>query len=234
MSTGGITEFLIELNETDSLAALQGANSQKSALVFKVDNYPNPIKTTIDNFSDKRVILLNDLNEFVLPLDKEISIKFNVGTEVYFIKTFIKSYLNRYYFDMSSKVIQLRRRKEPRYVIPKKWEQTACIILNILKQDLLKCTVLDISLSGIRLEIFTPKKSPIGLIYKRDDIIKIKFQIYKRAEMTTTAIVRFILNRPNLPTLIGLEFANMTAVQKERVANIVEDIGLLSSAACKD
>ncbi len=226
MSTGVITEYLVELNERDSLAALQAAHSQKSILVFIVNNYPNPLKTTIDNFLDKRAILAKDLKDLQLPTDKEVSIKFIVGTDVFFIKTFLKSHLNRYYFSMSSKVIQLKRRKEHRCLIPKKWNQSAFIISNIPKRDHIKCRVVDISIYGIRLEIDKAEYEPI---YQRNDIVKIKFQIYKRAEVAPTAIVRFISNKPNLPSIVGLVFANMTALQKARVADIIEDVSLHNS-----
>ena len=224
MSSGGITEFLTELSDNDSLAALREAHIKKSVLVFKIDVYPNPITTFIDNFLDKRAILPNALMDFKLPTDKEVSIKFNVGTEIFFIKTFIKSHMNRYYFDMNSKVIQLKRRREPRFLVPKKWNQSAAIILTASKQD--KCTVIDISSSGIRLETEIKSDTPL---YQRDDIIRIRFQIYKRAEMISTAIVRFVLNRPNTPTIVGLEFAEMPDVQKKRVINIIEDINLFDS-----
>lgn len=230
MPPSEIAALLTELNDTDALVALHAAHSQKSALVLKVDSYPKPIKTFIDNFLDKRAILPKELKEIQLPEDKEISIKFNVGTEVFFIKTFIKSHLNRYYFDMTSKVIHLKRRGEPRYIIPKnfKWKQTGAIVLNESRKAELKCTVLDISQSGLRFEIANCKDAPA---FQLDDVIKIKFQIYKRAEIVSTAIVRFILTRPGMPTTIGLEFAGMPDVQKNRIASIIDDIKLFNSLA---
>ena len=139
----GSADFLSELNETDSLAALRNAHSEKSVLVFSLGTPPKPYKTSIDNFLDKRAILTSNLKEHNLPSDREISFKFNVGTETYFIKTFIKSHLNRYYFDMTSKVLQLKQRREPRYLVPKKWSQSASL-------QSVPCSVVDISLSGIR------------------------------------------------------------------------------------
>lgn len=224
MSTG-ITEFLNELNEAESLIALRSAHSQKSHFVFKVEEHPNPIITSIDNFLDKRAILTTEVKDIKISDAKEVSMKFNVGTEIYFVKAHIKSHLNRYYFDMSSKVIQLKRRKEPRFLIPKKWTQSAGIFIAPPKIETLKCNVVDISLSGIRFEV--PERCPV---LKRDDIIQIKFQIYKRGEVTLKAIVRFALLRPNMPAILGLEFtADTPHVQKERVAHIVEDINMFNS-----
>lgn len=225
-SSSGITEFLSELSESESLSALRQAHSQKSVFIFKIDERPQPIKAQIDNFSDKRAILSLDVNELKSLGDKEVSLKFNIGTEVYFVKTFIRSHLNRHYFDMSSKVIQLKRRKEPRFFVPAKWVQNARVST---RDGDIPCKIIDISLSGIRFEILgqTP-------IYQRDDIIRIKFQIHKRAEVQTSAIIRFALNRPNANQIIGMEFASdITDIQKERVAHIIDDIKAISITTLK-
>ena len=221
-------DFLSELNESDSLFALRSAHSENSVLVFNFGTPPKPLKTYIENFLDKRVVLTGKLNNFSFPADRAISFKFQVGTETYFIKTFVKSHLNHYYFDMSSKVQQLKRRREPRFLIPKKWKQSATIILNPAQQ--LRCSAVDISLSGIRFEIMAEQAVPH---FVRDDIIALKFQIHKRAEMSATAIVRFILNRPNLPVIMGLELADTTEVQKSRIASLIEDITLFGSVTKK-
>ncbi len=219
----GSADFLSELNETDSLAALRSAHSEKSALVFSIGSPPKPYKTSIDNFMDKRAILTSNLKEYKLPSDREISFRFNVGTETYFIKTFIKSHLNRYYFDMTSKVLQLKRRREPRYLIPKKWSQSASL-------QSVPCSVVDISLSGIRFEFSGKHKVPV---LQRDDIVSVKFQIHKRSEVAATAIVRFILNKPDTSAIVGLEFAKITDVQSERVASLVQDIILYGTTSKK-
>ena len=219
----GHAEFLSELNESDSLAALRSAHSEKSALVFTIGSPPKPIKTSIDNFLDKRAILTNDLKKYKLPEDREISFKFHVGTETYFIKTFIKSHMNRYYFDMASKVLQLKRRREPRYLIPKRWNQSASL-------QSISCTVIDISQSGVRFEFSGKQKLPI---FQRDDIVSIKFQIHKRGEVSATAIVRFIMNKPDKNVIMGLEIAKITDVQSARVASLVQDIILFGTTSKK-
>jgi hypothetical protein len=225
-AANGITEFLSELSESESLSALRQAHNQKSGFIFKPENSPTAIKCFIESFSDKRAILSLENNDAKYLNEKEASLKFNIGTEVYFVKALIKTHLNRYYFDMNSKVIQLKRRKEPRFFIPANWNQTARLVT---REGDIVCKVLDISLSGIRFEIMAPLPA-----FQRDDITKIKFQIHKRAEVQSTAIVRFALNRPNFNQIIGMEFsAEITAVQKERVASLVEDIKAIASTTLK-
>lgn len=219
----GSADFLSELNETESLAALRSAHSENSALVFSIGSPPKPYKTSIENFLDKRAILTSNLKEYNLPSDREISFRFKVGTETYFIKTLVKSHLNRYYFDMTSKVLQLKRRREPRYLVPKKWHQSAVL-------QSVPCSVVDISLSGIRFEFSGLHKVPV---LQRDDIVLIKFQIHKRSEVAATAIVRFMVNQPEKKAIVGLEFAKITDVQSERVASLVQDIILYSKTSKK-
>lgn len=111
---------------------------------------------TINSLSDKKVILHIEPAGAAIKLETDVSMKFNIGTEVYFIKAPIKSYLNNYYFDFSATVIQLKRRREPRYQIPKKWSQTAFLLNFRPDMRTVNCIVHDISLSGIRLEILNP------------------------------------------------------------------------------
>jgi c-di-GMP-binding flagellar brake protein YcgR len=132
--------------------------------------------------------------------------------------------MNHFYVDMGVKVIQLKRRKEPRFHIPKGWNQSGAIFLP-KANEILKCSLIDISKSGVRFEVLDQIKTT----FKRDDILKIKFQIHKRAEVQTTAIVRFALHRPNANSIIGMEFATISEVQNERVSSIVEDIQMFNS-----
>lgn len=223
MSTGPVTDYLNELNESESLAALREAFIQHSPLIFKMEQLAQPIKVFIETFADKKVYVVPEPSDFELPTDKEYSIKFNVGTEVYFIKTSFKVHLNRVYFDMNTKVIQLKRRKEPRFLIPKSWPQSAAILTG--KAEQIRCMVADISNSGIRFEVLGPHPE-----FKRDDFIKIKFQIHKRGEVQTVAIVRFVLKRPNAATLLGLEFHDLTNSNQSRVTGVVNDIQLSITA----
>ena len=225
MSGGGITEFLSELSESESLSALREAYNRNSPLVVKLETQPAPVRIMIGTFADRRIIVAPDPPGVVLPTDRELSLKFNIGTEVYFIKTTIKSFTNRYYIDMNTKVIQLKRRREARFTIPKNWSQSGSILLPKQGENI-RCNVIDISKSGIRFEVldlFQPR-------FQRDDIIKIKFQIHKRAEVNATAIVRFVLHRPALNSLLGMEFAtDVSDVNQQRIASIVDDIQLFLS-----
>ena len=215
-----ITDFLNELDEKESLIALQNAFSHRSILFFKTDADERVLSATIDSFVDKKVILKLENLDIPITVNVEVSIKFNIHTEIYFIKVPIKRHLGLAYFELSSKVIQLKRRKEGRYLVPKKYLQTAMIASHSIGKKLIPCVVLDISYSGMRLEV----KDLVHYQLKRDEVIKIQFQIHRRAEVQCDAVVRFFMNRLNHGTLLGVELSFTKDVQRERVAGIVEDI----------
>lgn len=212
MSAGGVIDFLVELPEGEASVILQTASSQKSPFVFKLAESPTPFQTSIESFFEGKVILDKDVGHLQFDLEQDVSIKFNVGTEVFFVKTKLKRHLNRICFERAAKIVQLKRRKEPRFVVPKKWAQTASL-------GGVPCVVQDISLSGIRFECADPK-----LVLKTQDAVKVQFQIYKRAELSADAIVRFFMARPNNSSLIGMEFQNVSENHKDKVKAIIEDI----------
>ncbi len=212
MSTPGVIDFLVEISETEAGVVLQKALVQKSVFVFKLAESPSPMQTTIDSFFDKRVILDKEVANVQFNVEQDVSIKFNIGTEIFFVKTKLKRYLNRVYFDKSSKVIQLKRRKEPRYVVPKKWNQVASV-------GGIACQVQDISMSGIRFEC-----ADAGVAFDPKEVARIQFQIYKRGAIEVDAIIHFFLARPGLPSLIGMEFQNVKDVQQEKIKSVIDDI----------
>lgn len=212
MSNGGVVDFLVDVPNDEVMKLLHRASSQKSIFVFKLAEFSNPLQATIESFFEKRVILDKEVAQIQFDLEQDVSIKFNVGTEVFFVKTKLKRYINRIYFEQTAKIVQLKRRKEPRFIIPKKWEQSA-------KLNGISCLVQDISLSGIRFECADSK-----IIFKTKEVVQIQFQIYKRAEISLEAIIHFFLSRPNKSSLIGMEFKNPAENHKDKVKSIIEDI----------
>ncbi|MBC7419447.1 MAG: PilZ domain-containing protein [Bdellovibrio sp.] len=215
-----ITDFLNPLDERESLVTLQNAYAQRSVFYFKTDASEKTVAASIDSFVDKKVILKLETPDIPVTIDVDVNIKFNIGTEVYFAKTPIQRHLGLPCFDLGAKIIQLKRRKEPRYLIPKKWIHTAGLVSSQPNMKPIPCSVVDISLSGMRLEI----KDLTQIECKRDEVIKIQFQVHRRAEVTCNAVVRFYMNRLHHGTLLGLELVFSKDMQKERVASIVEDI----------
>jgi hypothetical protein len=218
MSVANPGEFLTELDAQEAYLVLHNCFTQNSELMMKNDIDPQPVQAKIDSFANNKLFLNTPNVDRVSLFIGLTSIKFFIGTEVYFIKTEVKIQDNAPYIDQNVKIVQLKRRKEPRFNIPEKWSQKAAVwsIEKKIKND---ARVIDISNGGIKFEI---PKLTIPII--KGEQIRIQYQIFKRAEVVCDAVVRFILQKPNGTALLGLEFTQLQKSHKSRISSIVEDL----------
>lgn len=211
-------EFLIELEEKEAFIALHNCFTLNSDLMLKNEADPSSVTAKIGFFADKKIFLETTATEKLVAFQGLTSIKFFIGTEVYFIKTTLEVVDDQICFDQASKIVQLKRRKEPRYNIPEKWNQTAAVWSIELKIKNMS-RVTDISYSGCRFEV--PK---LSISVNKGDQIRIQYQIFKRADVVCDAIVRFIMRKPNGTTVLGLEFTQLQKSHKSRINSIVDDL----------
>lgn len=217
-NTSNVGEFLTELEEKEAFLVLHNCFTQNSEMILKNEMDPNPISAKIGFFADKKVFLDTSQIEKLSTFHGLTSIKFFVGTEVYFIKTTLEVANDQICFDQNSKIIQLRRRREPRYNIPERWNQAAAVWSIELKIKN-PARVIDISYHGCRFEV--PK---LSLSINKGDQIRIQYQIFKRADVVCDAIVRFVMRKPNGTTVLGLEFTQLQKSHKSRINSIVDDL----------
>lgn len=216
-------EFLVELDEKESLMVLQQSFLLKTDLVIKPEADPIAYKTVISGFLDTKVILDTEHYDRLAEAKGVVTIKFLVGTELYFVKTFLTQFQNKISFSKNVKVVHLKRRREPRYVIPSKWNQFAHV-WDLETKGKMDARVLDISKSGIKFEILDPKFS-----FQKEKIARIQFQIYKRAEVVCDAEVRFFAIGKTGSALMGMSLFLVTENQKSRIDSIIEDLILFNT-----
>ena len=216
-------EFLVELDEKESLMVLQQSFLLKTDLIVKPENDPTAYKTNISGFLDTKVILDTEHYDRLADTKGVATVKFSVGSEIYFVKTFLTQFQNKICFSKNVKVVHLKRRKEPRYVIPPKWNQLANI-WDLETKGKMDARVLDISKSGIKFEIKEPKFS-----FQKEKVARIQFQIYKRAEVVCDAEVRFFAIGKTGIALMGMSLVLVTENQKSRIDSIIEDLVLHST-----
>lgn len=217
-NTANSGEFLIELEEKDAFLALHNCFTLNSDVTLKNESDPLPVSAKIGFFADKKVFLETLAIEKLFMFQGLTSIKFFIGTEVYFIKTTLEVVDDQVCFDQNAKIVQLKRRKEPRYNIPDKWNQAAAVWSIELKIKN-SARVMDISYSGCRFEV--PK---LTISVNKGDQIRIQYQVFKRADVVCDAIVRFIMRKPNGTTVLGLEFTQLQKSHKSRINSIVDDL----------
>ncbi|MFN3697685.1 MAG: PilZ domain-containing protein [Pseudobdellovibrio sp.] len=211
-------EFLVELEENDALIAMQKCIDSFSDLIIKIDHDPQTYTAKIKKSENHKVYIETPFEEKLKTINDSVSIKFFIGTEVFFIKTPIEALDEQLCFSDKAKIIQLKRRKEERHNIPDGWPQLAAIwsIQQKIKND---AVVIDISYSGIRFEI-----PQLTLPVEKGDIIRIQFKVNKRSEVVCDAKVRFKLKKPNGSHIFGMEFGRIQDSQKSRVRSVVDDI----------
>lgn len=217
-NTANAGEFLVELEEKDAFVALQNCFNMNSDMTLKNEMDSSAVSAKIAYFADKKVFLESPAIEKLFTFMGLTSIKFFIGTEVYFIKVPLEVVNDGICFPQDAKILQLRRRKEQRYNLPEKWNQNAAVWSIQLKTKN-NARVVDISNSGIRFEV--PK---LTLSISKGDQIRIQYQIFKRAEIVCDAVVRFIMTKPNGSAVLGLEFVNLQKTHKSRIGSIVEDL----------
>ncbi len=212
-------DFLVELNAQKSLEALHNCYSQKSLLIFKSESLARILQARIENLVDKKVILKFEKTISHIDLNEIFSMKFNVGTEVYFVKTPLKKFINQYYFELSVPVIELKRRKEVRYVIPKKWNQSITISGSGQNRHSIAGRILDLSISGLRIEV-----SQSEILFKIDQKLQVQFKIHQRATITCFVRLRFLKLTVEKTIVLGAEFQSLTSAQIEKINSLVDDL----------
>ena len=83
-------EFLVELDEKESLIVLQQSFLLKTDLIVKPENDATAYKTLISGFLDTKVILDTEHFDRLAEAKGIATIKFSVGAEIYFVKTFFE------------------------------------------------------------------------------------------------------------------------------------------------
>lgn len=217
-NTANAGEFLVELEESEGFSALQNCLTAGSELILRNESDPSAVAAKMSSFADQKVFLETTQVEKLSTFKGLTSIKFFIGTEVYFVKTPLEVVDQKVCFEQSAKVVQLRRRKEPRYNIPEKWNQISAIWSIELKLKN-EGKVTDISNGGCRYEI-----PNLTLELKKGDKIRLQYQIFKRAVVVCDGIIRFIMRKSNGTTILGLEFVDLQKGNKARIDNIVEDL----------
>lgn len=211
-------EFLVELEENDASIAMRKCIDSFSDLIIKIDNDPQTYTAKVKRSENGSVFIETPFEDKLKTVSESVSIKFFIGTEVFFIKTPLLNHEGQIYFSEKIKIIQLKRRKEERYNVPVEWQQLAAI-WSVQQKIKNEAIVMDVSYSGIRFEV-----TQLTLPVEKGDIIRIQFKINKRSEVVCDAKVRFKLKKPNGSHVFGMEFGRIQDSQRSRVRSVVDDI----------
>ncbi len=218
-SQNSVNEYLVEISEMEALQMISQCMINQVEFSIKLEKNIQTYLAKIDKIGQGKIFF----RPKVIPkenIENQIAtIKFFVGTEVFFLKSQFEYVNGCFAIPHHAKIIQFKRRKFVRYVLPTKWNQTSAL-RSIETKFKVNAKVLDISMGGLRLEVTEPLNNQI----KKGEIYRIQFQIFKRGDTLCDGEVKFIGARPNGVTLIGLEFKNLSESHQSRIQSVIDDI----------
>lgn len=197
----------------------------ETAVQIKILNESKILNTKLKKIGTRKhfyIVAASDLFEG----KPEATIKIIMNNKLYFLKTDIKKVEGDYYFDSYEHLYELVRRKKQRFQIPKNWSQTA-IIQSLEGDNKLKseAIVIDMSKAGMKLNI-----KPEIPCYVKNQVIKLKFKIFRRAEIQLSAkIVHLKKNSSSGPT-IGVQFMDDSILIKNKIQNVCDDLAFFYAA----
>ncbi len=212
------SEYLVEMPDAEALHLISQSMTNQIDFSIKFEKLVQPISAKIEKIG-QGIIYFKPKISLNVAIESQIgTIKFFIGTEVYFIKNVISVQNGLITVDHFSKIIQFKRRKHVRYVIPEKWSQSATI-RSMETKFKANARVIDLSIGGIRLEV-----AELTQIFNKNESLRIQFQIFKRAEVICDAVVKFCGQKTNGVSMLGLEFQAVQEGHKSRIRNVIEDI----------
>jgi|GEM_PF-7083844 len=150
----------------------------------------------------------------------EATIKIILLNKLFFLKTDIKKFDESYYFEKYDNFFELVRRKTPRLQIPHHWPQFA-IIRAVENKNALKSVakIIEMSKSGIKLVV-----GPELPRYEKNQMIKLKFKIFRRGEIELYAKIIHHKNNPEGGPTLGAQFVDDSILIKNKIQNICDDL----------
>lgn len=119
---------------------------------------------------------------------------------------------------------ELIRRKEPRFKMPIEWQQVAFAISSPVKLVKSKAKIIEISYSGLRLNII-----PETHKFELGEYIKLEFKVHKRAQVSTMAEIKHVTKNRQGEYIVGVEFKDISMLASSKIQSICDEIVFLNA-----
>lgn len=192
---------------------------------IKIPNESKIVNTKLKKIGARKHFYIVSVSD-LLKSKPEVTIKIIISDKLFFLKTSIKEVEGNYYFENYEHLYELIRRKRQRFLIPKKWPQTAVIqsaeAVSKLRSD---ATIIEMSKAGMKLNI----KAEIPR-YEKNQIINLRFKIYRRAEIQLSAKIIHLKKNSSAGPTIGVQFMEHSILSKNKIQNICDDLAFFHAA----
>mgnify|MGYP001619197918 CR=1 FL=1 len=214
-----ILEALVQIEKNKAYQILNKAATLNVEIQIKIIGEEIVVNTKLKKIGLRKHFYITS-NASVFESKPEVTLKIIFQNRLFFLKTHIKKFNDDYYFENYENFFELIRRKNPRFLIPSHWSQSA-IIQSAQATNGLKCLakILEMSKSGMKLTI-----GPVLPRYEKNHEIKLKFKVFKRGEITLSAkIVHLKKNIVGGPT-VGIQFIEDSILLKNKILNVCDDL----------
>lgn len=151
--------------------------------------------------------------------NKSCAFSIKVNTQVYFFKTKVYADENEVYLKTDFELFELKRRKDIRYKIPYEWPQNAAIIIGSKKDKKMAANILDLSTSGIKLQLLAQIPE-----IKVGQKIAFTIKIHRRSIAYLNGTVKHSRRVKNQLPVIGVEIDVSSELLKDKLNNVCSDI----------
>ncbi len=213
-----IFNFFDQQTNEYSLTILKNCILDQIKIQVVQENQVKVFSSFLDNkFSAKKFYLSIDAR--ALDLTQKYSFCIKMNSKVYFFKSQIFEDTKGIYFKDDICIYELRRRKDTRFELPLGWKQSCSIYAQMKKGLRLEARVLNISWSGIRLEVVPPFSE-----FLMNQEIQFSLQVHRRAELLCHGVIKYVKNNKNSGPVLGIEFINKSRLFDSKIQNICEDL----------
>ena len=213
----GVLEYLVELSKDQNENLIRSLITDKTPIQVKLSQEEKVSDIAFQQSDLRNRVMLS--GKLALHDKSLATFKFTIEGDVYFFKTLIIEENKKNFLEKNVTIYKLVRRKERRYKIPEHWTQLALILASEKNKLNTRTEIIEFSQSGIKIHTMND-----FLRFDKEQIIKVQFKIYKRAEITATGIIRHIRRSKAGGFTLGIEFVKNAALTQTKIQNVCDDL----------
>lgn len=220
-----ILNNLEKIDKAQTLTTLNSVQALQIPIHLKFADQKKVYSVRLIRSAQQKHFRLDNLKREDLS-DAEATLKIIDGDRLYFLKTHIRKNEESYYLDGIDNFFELVRRKKPRFKIPSHWSQSAEIQAS--GGPRVQADIHEVSVMGMRLKI-----SPVIPRFEKGQKIKIRFKIYRRAELTIEAEIIHLQKSSEGGPVVGLRFTSVTNMQQNKLQSVCDDLAFFYASESK-
>jgi c-di-GMP-binding flagellar brake protein YcgR len=210
--------FFTQMSRSDSILLLKECITENAKLFVVEENHVQAHACRISAITSSSKFYI-DSDKKKINFDQKYSFCLKKADRVYFFKSSLKQDQGGIFLMDDILLFELQRRKHTRFDLPAEWSQS-CIINYGLKQvPKIKANIINISWSGIRLELFSNLQD-----FKLKQKIQFAIRIHRRAEFVISGEIINIRKNKLSGFFLGIEFAKTSPLLESKIQNICDDL----------